>query len=75
MTIREIFKQDSECERLIEDLQELQDLCDEDIGSTEIGYTKLEDLKDCLLEFRKYIELIGNLDVYNLISERLEKKV
>lgn len=73
MTIREIFKQDSECERLIEHLQELQDSCDED-GSTDIGYIELEDLKDCLLEFRIYIELIGNLDVYNLLSERLERK-
>ena len=74
MTIREIFKQDSECERLIEHLQELQDLCDEDTGSTEIGYIELEDLKDCLLEFRIYIALIGNLDVYNLLSEKLEGK-
>lgn len=75
MTIRDIFQQDSECERLIEKLNELKDLCIDDPYEAEIGLSTLEDLDDCITEFRKYIALIGSLDVYNLISDRLGRKV
>ena len=75
MTIRDIYKQDSECERLIEELNGLQLYCNEDPFETEISYLTLEDLKACIEKFREYIALIGNLDVYNLISDRLGRKV
>jgi hypothetical protein len=74
MTIRDIFRQEGECERLIERLEELQSLCNDEPYEVEVGYSFLEDLKDCITEFRKYITLIGNLDVYSLISDRLGVK-
>lgn len=75
MTIRDIFHQDSECERLIDKLNELKDMCNDDPYETDINYSTLEDLEDCITKFREYIALIGSLDVYNLISERLGRKV
>ena len=75
MTIRDIYHQDSECERLIDVLEGLQLYCNEDPYETDINYSTLEDLKDCITKFREYIALIGNLDVYNLISDRLGRKV
>lgn len=75
MTIRDIFHQDSECERLIDKLNELKDMCNDDPYETEIGLSTLSDLEDCITEFRKYIALIGSLDVYSLISDRLGRRV
>ena len=74
MTIRDIYRQDTECERLIKEIRELQDLCVDDPYEVEISYSILEDFKDCITEFRRYIELIGNLDVYELISNKLGSK-
>lgn len=74
MTIKDIFQQDKECKRLIDKLHELKNKCNEDPYETEIGYSTLEDLEDCITNFRTYMALIGDLDVYSIISDRLGRK-
>ena len=75
MTIRDIFQQEGKCERLLDKLCDLKALCDKDPYETEIDYGTIEELEDCIREFRSYIALIGSLDVYNIISDRLGRKV
>ena len=73
LTIREIYKQDSQCEMLLEKIEEIKNHADEE-GMSEIGYLTLDHLENCIEEFRKYIAIMGELNVYSLICDRLNGK-